>query len=86
MNTIALQDAQARLADLIHGLSPGEELTITEHNRPVARLIPVALVRQRPPRPRPPATGIPKAGRYEGKLVVPDDFKEPLNEIREYVE
>ena len=28
-------------------------------------------------------TGVPKAGQYEGRLVVPDDFKEPLDEIRE---
>ena len=27
-----------------------------------------------------------KAGQYEGRLVVPDDFKEPLDEMREYME
>ena len=86
MSTITLHDAQARLADLIHGLSPGQVLTITENDRPVARLVPVPLVRQRPPRPRPPVTGVPKAGQYEGQLVVPDDFKEPLDEMREYME
>lgn len=86
MNTISLHDAQARLADLIHGLAPGKVLTITEDDRPVARLIPLPLVRQRPHRPRPPVTGVPKAGRYEGRLVVPDDFKEPLTEMREYME
>jgi len=86
MSTITLHDAQARLADLIHGLSPGQVLTITENDRPVARLVPVPLVRQRPPRPRPPVTGVPKAGQYEGRLVVPDDFKEPLDEMREYMD
>ena len=87
MSTITLHDAQARLADLIHGLSPGQVLTITENDRPVARLVPVVpVVRERPPRPRPPVTGVPKAGQYEGRLVVPDDFKEPLDEMREYME
>ncbi len=86
MTTISLHEAQARLVDLVHGLSPGEALTITEDDRPVARLIPVPLVRQRPPRPRPPVTGVPKAGQYEGRLIVPDDFKEPLDEMREYLE
>ncbi|MGA2705831.1 MAG: hypothetical protein ABSH35_32710 [Isosphaeraceae bacterium] len=56
---------------------------ITENDRPVARLIPVPIVRQRPPRPRPPVTGVPKAGQDEGRLVVPDDFKEPLEDMKE---
>ena len=82
MSTIFLQEAQANLAELVHRLVPGEAVTITEDDRPVARLIPVPIVRQRPPRPRPPVTGVPKAGQYEGRLVVPDDFKEPLDELR----
>jgi prevent-host-death family protein len=86
MSTITLQEAQANLAELVHRLAPGEGVTITENDRPVARLIPMPIVRQRPPRPRPPVTGVPKAGQYEGRLVVPDDFKEPLDEMREYME
>jgi antitoxin (DNA-binding transcriptional repressor) of toxin-antitoxin stability system len=38
MSTVTLQEAQARLSDLIHGLTPGDELVITENNQPVARL------------------------------------------------
>jgi hypothetical protein len=40
----------------------------------------------RQPRPRPPVTGVPKAGGYAGRLIVPDDFDEPLDELREYME
>ena len=83
MSTIFLQEAQANLAELVHRLVPGEGVTITENDRPVARLIPVPIVRQRPPWPRPPVTGVPKAGQDEGRLVVPDDLKEPLEEMRE---
>ncbi len=86
MNTISLHEAQASLVDLVHGLVPGQVLTITENDRPVARLVPVPTIQQRLPRPRPPVTGVPKAGQYEGRLVVPDDFKEPLEELREYME
>jgi prevent-host-death family protein len=86
MSTITLQEAQANLADLVHRLAPGESVTITEDDRPVARLISAPSVRQRPPRPRPPVTGVPKAGKYEGRLIVPPDFKEPLEEMREYLE
>jgi prevent-host-death family protein len=85
MPTVTIEEAQNKLTELIHRLTPGEEVVITENDRPVARLIPVPIVRQRPPRPRPPVTGVPKAGRYEGRLVVPDDFKEPLDEMREYM-
>jgi len=28
---------------------------------------------------------VPKAGNCEGLFVVPDDFKEPLEEMREYM-
>ena len=81
MSTITLQEAQANLADVVHRLAPGESVTITENDRPVARLISAPNVRQRPPRPRPPATGVPKAGKYEGRLIVPPDIKE----MREYL-
>ncbi len=86
MSTISLQEAQSNLAELVHRLAPGETVTITENDRPIARLIPVPVVRQRPPRPRPPVTGVPKAGQYERRLIVPDDFKEPLEEMREYMD
>jgi prevent-host-death family protein len=86
MSTITLQEAQANLADVVHRLAPGESVTITENDRPVARLISAPNVPQRPPRPRPPATGVPRAGKYEGRLIVPPDFKEPLEEMREYLE
>ena len=31
-------------------------------------------------------TGIPKVGRYAGRLIVPADFDKPLDELREYME
>jgi antitoxin (DNA-binding transcriptional repressor) of toxin-antitoxin stability system len=86
MTTISLNEAQSTLAELVHRLAPGEVVMITENERPVAQLIPFPVIRTRPPRPRPPITGIPKAGQYEGRLVVPDDFDEPLEELREYME
>ena len=86
MSTITLQEAQANLAELVHGLTPGEGMTIMENDRPVARLIIPLIAPKHPPRPRPPITGVPKAGSCEGLFVVPDDFKEPLEEMREYME
>lgn len=37
--TITLEDAQARLKELIRQLVPGEEVIITENQQPVAKLI-----------------------------------------------
>lgn len=38
------------------------------------------------PCPRPTPTGVPQAGRWKGKFVVPVDFKEPPEQMREYME
>jgi antitoxin (DNA-binding transcriptional repressor) of toxin-antitoxin stability system len=85
MRTISLSEAQSTLADLVHQLAQGEVVTTTEDGRPVAQLVPFPAIRTWPPRPLPPATGVPRAGSVPG-LVVPDDFKEPLEELREYME
>ncbi len=39
MTTISIEDAQAKLPELISGLSDGEELIITQGDRVVARLV-----------------------------------------------
>jgi prevent-host-death family protein len=36
---ITIEEAQARLAELIGNTSPGEELVITKNDQPVAKLI-----------------------------------------------
>ncbi|MFO0960913.1 MAG: type II toxin-antitoxin system Phd/YefM family antitoxin [Isosphaeraceae bacterium] len=41
MTTISIEEAGSRLSELIHRLAPGEEIVITEGDRPVARLIPL---------------------------------------------
>lgn len=86
MESITLEEAQAALAELVHRLAPGESVTIVEGGRPVARLVVPLVTPRGEPRPRPPVTGVPRAGLYEGRLVVPNDFKEPLEELREYTE
>lgn len=82
--TVPLNEAQNTLAELIHCLTPDEVVTITENERPVAQIVPWPLVRARPPRPRPPVTGIPQAGTVPG-LSVPADFKAPLEDLRDYL-
>ena len=76
MTTITIDEAQAKLTDLIHKLAPGEEVVITENNEPVAKLGRTETKRQWPC----------KAGSAKGKIHIAPDFDEPLEEFREYME
>jgi antitoxin (DNA-binding transcriptional repressor) of toxin-antitoxin stability system len=76
MTTISIQEAQSRLSDLIHNLSPGDELVITENNLPVARLS----------RSEPKTSWPCKAGSAKGKIWMAPDFDAPLEEFKEYME
>ncbi len=76
MSTITLQEAQARLSDLIHHLAPGDEVVITENNTPVATLARAEKDQQWPC----------KAGSARGKIRIAPDFDEPLEEFKEYME
>ena len=42
METVTLSEAQKRLAELVHNLPRGGELVITDDDKPVAKLSPVA--------------------------------------------
>ena len=48
MVTVTIQEAQAKLSDLIHRLTPGEEVVITENNEPVAKLVASRAEKPRP--------------------------------------
>jgi antitoxin (DNA-binding transcriptional repressor) of toxin-antitoxin stability system len=75
--TVTVEEAQARLSDLIAHLGPGEIVVITDNEQPVAK-----LVGERPARPPRPAPGL---GKGSIRYMAPD-FDEPLEEFKEYVE
>ncbi len=77
MSTVTLEDAQARLGELIARLQPGEEIVITDAARPVARII-------GEPRPAPWPR---RLGTLKGTvLYVAPDFDAPLDDFKEYME
>jgi antitoxin (DNA-binding transcriptional repressor) of toxin-antitoxin stability system len=78
MIQVTLTEAQQRLPDLLGIVGAGEEVEIRAEDGRTYRLAAT--------RPRPPMTGVPKAGRLKGQLVVPPDSDEPLEELREYME
>lgn len=63
--TMTVDEAQAKLKDLIHQLSPGEEIIITENQQPVAKLV-SEHSKQRKPR-------VPGLGKGMITLLVEDD-------------
>jgi len=75
MATITLQEAQANLAELVHALAPGEGVTITENDQPIARLVMVAPADS--PRPVP--------GRCRGMLTIIAEDDEHLVDWAEYM-
>jgi antitoxin (DNA-binding transcriptional repressor) of toxin-antitoxin stability system len=74
MAQVTIQEAQAKLPELIHRLMPGDELVITENNQAVAKLVPSPLAK---PQPFP--------GRCKGMLTIVSDDDEHLEDFKEYM-
>jgi len=77
MTSLSIQEAQAQLPDLVHGLTFGDEVVILDNDQPVARIVPAA---GQPPRlPRRPGT-------LRGTvLYMASDFDAPLEDFKEYM-
>ena len=77
MNAITIEEAQAKLPDLIHNLTPGDEVVITENNQPVAKLV------SELPKPK---TGLrPPPGLGKGFITIVSDDDEHLKDFAEYM-
>jgi prevent-host-death family protein len=75
MATVTIQEAQAKLPDLIRKLAPGDEVVITENCQPIAKLISQSQA-ARKPRQR---------GSAKGRLVIHAEDDEHLEHFKEYV-
>jgi antitoxin (DNA-binding transcriptional repressor) of toxin-antitoxin stability system len=75
MTKVTLEEAQARLPDLVAAAVRGEEVVIEQDNRLTIRLTPLTTQKPRP-----------RFGSAKGLLTVPDDFDAPLDDFRDYVE
>ena len=76
MLTVTIEEAQSKLAELIHGLTPGEEVVITENDQPVARLVPTASTLSKKPR---------HFGTLKGTVLSMEHFDDPLEDFEEYM-
>jgi antitoxin (DNA-binding transcriptional repressor) of toxin-antitoxin stability system len=75
MATVTIEEAQARLAELIDHLRLGEELTITRGDQPIARL---QAEGPSPAMPRVPGSAV-------GKLAVVCEDESHLDGFAEYM-
>ncbi len=78
MTSLSIQEAQANLPDLVHGLTLGDEVVIVENDRAVARIVSAVEHPKRPPR---------RPGTLRGTvLYMAQDFDAPLEDFKEYME
>jgi len=76
VTTLNLDEAQARLREILAGLGPGEEVVLTDNGQPLAKL--VKTVRTSWPC---------KAGSAKDTVHwMAEDFNAPLDEFKEYME
>ena len=74
MSNVTIEEAQAKLPELIDHLSPGEEVVITRNSQPVAKLV------SQPAQPPQPIFG-----RGKGKVLIVAEDDEHLKDFEEYM-
>ena len=74
---ITMEEAQAKLKELIHQLAPGEEVIITENKQPVAKLV--------SEQPKPRAGLRPPPGLGKGCITIISDDDDHLKDFAEYM-
>ena len=71
---ITVEEAQAHLKEIINQLAPGDEVVITDHQQPVARLVATRPAER-------------KLGTMRGTVRhMAADFDAPLENFKEYME
>jgi prevent-host-death family protein len=74
MPTVTIEEAQAKLPELIDDLGPGDEVVITRNSQPVAKLVSQST---QPPQPI--------FGRGKGKVLIVAEDEEHLRDFEEYM-
>lgn len=69
--TVSVHEAQEKLPDLLAEALAGNDVIITEHGKPVARLVAVPVASPRKKR---------VAGLNRGAIWTSEDFDEPLSD------
>ena len=73
--TISIKEAQATLPEIIQQLGPGEEVVITQDDRPVAKLVGLSKAARQSPKP----------GSAKGMLIIHAEDDEHLKDFEAYM-
>jgi len=73
---VSLIEAATRLSDLVDAAIDGEEVILLNGDRPIAKITSIEVRKRRPA----------KAGSAKGLVWMSDDFDEPLEDFKEYME
>lgn len=76
---VRLEDAVNSLSALIQKVMNGEEVFITQNQKPIAKLVSISGAPMKPKK-------LIKAGSAKGLIKIADDFDEPLEDFREYMQ
>ena len=77
MHQIDVAEAKENLGELIEAAINGEEIVISQDNQPLVKLVVIPQPKKRWPS---------KAGSAKGMVWISEDFDEPLEEFKEYME
>ncbi len=72
---VSATEAATRLQELVDAAIDGEEVIICIDDRPAIKFVPIESIEPRP-----------KFGSAKGLIWMSDDFDDPLEEFREYME
>jgi prevent-host-death family protein len=75
MSTVTIEEAQAKLPELIDKLALGEEVLITRNQQPVAKLVGQQPYARKPRQP----------GNCKGMLTIISDDDEHLEDFKDYM-
>ena len=74
MHQIDIEEAKTHLPDLVEAALSGIEVIITQDNRPVVKLVPLA-----------PSKPHPLFGSAAGLITISEDFDAPLEDFKDYM-
>ena len=75
MHRIELEKAKSQMEALLQAALDGEEVIITRDAKPVVKLVPISK-----------SNGRRTAGTAKGMISMTEDFDEPLEDFREYLQ
>ncbi len=73
MTQIGMHEAKTRLSQLVERAEAGEDIVISRHGKPVARLVPVTRT----------SSMSAVRGALKGRIVMAEDFDEVPEDLRE---